>query len=164
MLCSFEVSPQRFAAGSSLPPAQGRTFGDEEESGQREGQNLAFGLRALVVDDNPDITFLFAMMLEQEGYEVARAESGASALELARREQFDLVISDIGMTEMNGYELAEELRTLPQYARVPMIAVTGFTQYDDQQRALESGFNVHLKKPVNPVAFIELVERLLRSK
>ena len=73
---------------------------------------------------------------------------------------FDVIVSDIGMPEMNGYELARRLRALPGYANVPMIAVTGFSMYKDQTQALESGFNAHLSKPVNPTTLLDLIERL----
>jgi CheY-like chemotaxis protein len=115
---------------------------------------------ALVVDDSPDITFMFGILLEQAGYDVTTENSAIDALEAARARQFDLVVSDIGMPDMNGYELARELRTLPGYETVPMVAVTGFAQYSDRDRAVESGFNMHINKPVDPEKFVELVSRL----
>ena len=93
---------------------------------------------ALVVDDVADVTEMIAMFLQHAGFKVVTAASAVAALELARRETFDVVISDIGMPGMNGYDLAEALRELPDYDRVPMIAVTGYSMYDDRARALES--------------------------
>lgn len=114
----------------------------------------------LVVDDSPDVLEMFGMMLRLSGYEVAAAASATEALEHARVMQFDVVVSDIGMPQINGYELARRLRELPGYANVPMIAVTGFTRYNDHMKALESGFNAHLSKPVNPTTLLDLIERL----
>ncbi len=116
--------------------------------------------RALVVDDAPDVTEMLAMLLRYAGYEVVAVSSAPAAFATAQSERFDVVVSDIGMPGMNGYELAEALRTLPDYHAVPLIAVTGFAMYDDRDRALESGFNAFLTKPVNPMDLIELIKRL----
>jgi CheY-like chemotaxis protein len=116
--------------------------------------------RALVVDDAPDVTEMLAILLQYAGYEVVTVYSGPQALNAARAEKFDVVVSDIGMPGMNGYELAEAVRALPDYQTTPMIAVTGFTMYEDRDRALHSGFNAFLTKPINPRDLINLVERL----
>ncbi len=116
--------------------------------------------RALVVDDAPDVTEMIALLLKYAGYEVTTVYSGTQALAAARSEQFDALISDIGMPGMNGYELAEQVRALPGYERVPMIAVTGFTMYDDRDHALTSGFNAFLTKPINPNDLVNLLAGL----
>lgn len=118
---------------------------------------------ALVVDDNPDITAMLAAVLRHAGYEVSTAHSAQDALEAALAKHFDAVISDIGMPGMNGYELARALRALPEYGAVPMVAVTGFAMYDDRDRALASGFNAFLTKPINPMDLIDLVRQLGRE-
>ena len=115
---------------------------------------------ALVVDDVADVTEMISMFLRHAGFKVATAGSAAAALELARVEAFDVVISDIGMPGMNGYELAEALRELPDYQVVPMIAVTGYSMYDDRERAIQSGFNAHLTKPIDPSALLDLIAEL----
>ena len=116
--------------------------------------------RALVVDDAPDVTEMIALLLKYAGYEVTTVYSGTQALAAVQVEQFDALISDIGMPGMNGYELAEQVRALPGYERVPMIAVTGFTMYDDRDRALSSGFNAFLTKPISPNDLINLLAGL----
>lgn len=116
--------------------------------------------RVLVVDDAPDVLEMFSIMLRLSGYEVAVAASATEALEHARSALFDVIVSDIGMPEMNGYELARRLREMPNYSNVPMIAVTGFAMYKDRSQALESGFNAHLSKPVNPTTLLDLIEKL----
>jgi CheY-like chemotaxis protein len=115
---------------------------------------------ALVVDDVADVTEMISLFLRHAGFTVATAASAAAALELARVETFDVVISDIGMPGMNGYELAEALRELPDYQVVPMIAVTGYSMYDDRERARESGFNAHLTKPIDPSTLLDLIAEL----
>ena len=104
---------------------------------------------ALVVDDNPDITNMLKAVLRLSGYNVSTAYNGSDALTTALAKHFDVIISDIGMPGMDGYELAQVLRALPQYRSVPMVAMTGFDMYDDRDRALEAGFNTHLRKPVD---------------
>jgi two-component system CheB/CheR fusion protein len=113
-----------------------------------------------VVDDAPDVTEMIALFLQHAGYETVLAYSAYEALAAARDGSFDVVVSDIGMPGMNGYELAEELRRLPDYSGVPLIAVTGFSAFDDRGRALKSGFNAHLTKPINPMSLLELIQRL----
>lgn len=116
--------------------------------------------RALVVDDAPDVTEMIAMLLRYGGYDVVTVFNATDAFDAARGEQFDVIVSDIGMPGMNGYQLAEALRALPAYKAVPLIAVTGFAMYDDRQRAFDSGFDAFLTKPINPMDLIDLVKRL----
>jgi len=117
-------------------------------------------LLALVVDDVADVTEMISLFLRHAGFKVLTADSAEAALNLARRQAFDVVISDIGMPSMNGYQLAEALRKLPDYGQVPMIAVTGYSMYDDRERALQSGFNAHLIKPIDPTALLDLITEL----
>lgn len=137
------------------PPGSSQTESDDDTVSEYQLKP-----RALVVDDSADIAFMMVMILQHAGYEAAMAVSAVEALELAQREHFDLIISDIGMPQMDGYAFAENLRALPSYATIPMIAVTGFAEYDDRDRALSAGFNTHLKKPVDVVKLLELIEGL----
>ncbi len=104
---------------------------------------------------------MIGLFLTHAGYEVTIANSARAALDLAASHSFDLVISDIGMPEMNGYELAESLRKSRNYSLTPMIAVTGYTEYDDRGRSLHAGFNAHLTKPINPSQLLDLIGELL---
>jgi len=117
--------------------------------------------RVLVVDDVADVTEMIALFLKHAGFEVATANSAQSALRLSSENHFDLIISDIGMPEMNGYDLAESLRRQEGYDAIPMIAVTGYTEYDDFGRSLAAGFNAHLTKPINPAHLLNLIGELL---
>jgi CheY-like chemotaxis protein len=123
-------------------------------------QTVRAKLRALVVDDAPDVTEMIATMMRFAGYEVATALSAVEAFDTAQREHFDVIVSDIGMPGMNGYQLAEALRALPDYAAVPLVAVTGFTMYDDRERARASGFDDFLTKPIRPSDLLDTVKRL----
>ena len=147
-----------------LPPRLFAPRGDDEtleDDADRQSQEQEFReVRVLVVDDAPDVLEMFSTMLRFSGYDVTSAASAAEALERASAMQFDIVVSDIGMPQMNGYEMARLLREMPGYTDVPMIAVTGFARYGDQTQAIESGFNAHLSKPVNPTTLLDLIERL----
>ena len=127
-----------------------------------ETSRRKFGDRrnALVVDDVADITEMLSVMLSYAGYAVVTASSAPAALEAARQHQFDVVISDIGMPEMSGYQLAVALRLLPGYESIPMVAVTGYSMFDDRERSLNAGFNAHVTKPIDPQALLELIEKL----
>jgi CheY-like chemotaxis protein len=115
---------------------------------------------ALVVDDVADVTEMLAVVLTHAGYSVVTAASAPAALNAARERQFDVVISDIGMPEMNGYQLAREMRRLPGYETVPMVAVTGYSMFDDKERSTNAGFNAHMTKPIDPRALLDLIEQL----
>lgn len=127
-----------------------------EARGARKKES-ARKLRALIIDDAPDVADMLSFMLRSSGYEVVVLFSGPAALAVAREERFDVVISDIGMPGMNGYDLAIGLRQLPAYRAVPLIAITGFSDYNDRQRALQAGFNAFLMKPVDPVSLVDLI-------
>jgi CheY-like chemotaxis protein len=116
--------------------------------------------RALVVDDVADVTEMLSVLMTHAGYDVTTASSAPDAIALAREHQFDMIISDIGMPEMNGYQLAQILRSLPGYETVPLVAVTGYSMFDDRNRSLTAGFNEHVTKPIDPRAFLELIEQL----
>jgi CheY-like chemotaxis protein len=145
---------------SQFLPSQGpdtESNSPSEDSSLRETQQ---GRRALVVDDVSDVTEMLSMLMTHAGYDVSTASSAQDAIAIARDRHFDMVISDIGMPEMNGYQLAEALRALPGYENVPMVAVTGYSMFDDRNRSLTAGFNEHVTKPIDPRAFLELIEQL----
>jgi two-component system CheB/CheR fusion protein len=119
--------------------------------------------RVLIVDDTEDITNMLRLLLTEAGYDVVIAFSAPQALAAAQNEFFDLVISDIAMPAVSGYELAAQLRALPQYKRVPLIALTGFAEYDDKGDALASGFTEFIRKPVDTEAFLKIMACLQRS-
>jgi len=144
----------RFNFGEGAPPAAASVLSGGAVA------DAANKPRALVVDDAPDVTEMLSFVLRYAGYEVVSASSATEALDAARDLSFEVIVSDIGMPEMNGYELAVRLRAFDQYRETPMIAVTGFSMYDDRDKALAAGFNAFLTKPVNPRDLVSLIERL----
>jgi CheY-like chemotaxis protein len=117
-------------------------------------------LKVLVVDDVSDSLTLCSLVLKQAGYDPVTASSAEEAIAAAKRSHFDLVLSDIGMGNMNGYELARQLREMPEYLATPLVAVTGYEEYGDHHTAFSAGFNAHLKKPYDPAKLLEIVARL----
>jgi signal transduction histidine kinase/CheY-like chemotaxis protein len=110
------------------------------------------GLRVLVVDDDTDARELIASVLTSVGALPATAASAAEALAIFAERSFDLIISDIGMPERDGYQLMRAIRALPadRGGRTPAIAVTAFARSEDRTRALLAGYQVHLAKPIEP--------------
>ncbi len=145
---------------ASKKPQKGSTSTRAKKSTKQTRARARRGT-VLVVDDVPDVTEMIGLLLKHAGYDVATAGSATAALQMARKQHFDLVISDIGMPEMNGYELAMALRDLAAYNSTPLIAVTGYSEYDDRGRAVRAGFNVHLAKPIEPTQLLSLMNELL---
>jgi two-component system CheB/CheR fusion protein len=155
------VNPNFFSRLSSQFRASDRDPSGAPSAAADSSIGVAEERRAvLVVDDVSDVTDMLSVLLTHAGYDVFAASSAHEAIAMARARQFDMVISDIGMPEMNGYELAETLRSEPGYESVPMVAVTGFSMFDDRNRSLTAGFNAHVTKPIDPRTFLDLIEQL----
>jgi CheY-like chemotaxis protein len=105
-------------------------------------------MRVLVVDDNRDAAVSLAMLLRALGNEVHTANDGLTALQAIRSFQPSLVLLDLGMPGMSGYEVAERARAMPEGKETALVALTGWGQVDDRQRTKDAGFDQHLVKPV----------------
>lgn len=114
-------------------------------------------LRVLIVDDNVDATTSIAMLLSALGNQVETAYRGEDALEAIATFRPDVALLDIGLPQMDGYELARRLRALPAGRELRIVALTGYGQPDDRRRALDAGFDDHLVKPVD----VRVLERTL---
>ncbi len=114
--------------------------------------------RVLVVDDNRDATETLALLLELWGHEVHSAFDGPSALAMAAEHRPEIVLLDIGLPGMTGYEVAQRLREVPGLERAMLVAVTGYGQREDHRRTREAGFDHHLVKPVEPEKLRELID------
>jgi CheY-like chemotaxis protein len=112
-----------------------------------------------VVDDNFDVADSLAMLLRLDGHEVEVAYSAPDTFEAVQRMRPEAVFLDIGLPQMDGYEIARRLRADPAAKRVHLIALTGYGQEHDRARAREAGFGAHLVKP----AEIEAVNQILAS-
>jgi len=118
--------------------------------------------RVLVVDDNADSADSIAAILETSGHEVEVAYSAQKALEMAVEYQPDIVLLDIGLPDMDGYEVAKHLRQTPELKEMRLIAITGYGQESDLQRSREAGFDEHMVKPVEWRKLEELLASLMK--
>ncbi len=116
--------------------------------------------RILVVDDTRAAVYILGRLLEALGQEVRTAGSAAAALNMIQQERPDVIISDIAMPKMDGYELAHHLRQMPGMEGVVLVALTGYGQDSDRKHARDSGFDYHLVKPVSLNALQELLATL----
>jgi PAS domain S-box-containing protein len=121
-------------------------------------------MAVLVVDDSEDTTAMVRQVLEMSGAAVTTATSGAEALKLASEHDFDVVLSDISMPEMDGFEFLGRLRKLPGKENLPALALTGFGRSEDVQRARHEGFFSHLTKPLDIEVLTNLLQRLPRIR
>jgi PAS domain S-box-containing protein len=119
--------------------------------------------RILVVDDNVDSAETIAMLLQISGHETLTAFDGASAIEMARKHHPDVVLLDLGLPEMSGFEVAEQLRQARGLERMVLIAMTGYGQDEDRRRTAEAGFAQHLVKPADPTTLKNAVSDALRK-
>lgn len=105
--------------------------------------------KILVVDDNPDAAELVSSLLETQGHEVATAHTPREAIGIAGRFQPDVAFLDIGLPEMDGFELAARLRSLPELRDCRLVAITGYDDAEDRRQSQRVGFEAHLVKPIS---------------
>jgi CheY-like chemotaxis protein len=123
-------------------------------------------IRILIVEDQADTLEMLDTSFRSRGYETIACSSAGEALECVVREQFDILISDIAMPDMDGLQLIRELRSRPGLATVPAIALTGYASQTDAKAAISAGFDLHLSKPIDPGDLMAAVNNLiaLRSR
>jgi CheY-like chemotaxis protein len=123
----------------------------------------AAGRSILIIEDHDDAREALRALLELEGHRVEAAASGPRGVEIARQSQPDIALVDIGLPEVDGYEVARRLRTLAP-SRPYLIALTGYGQPDDVKRAHDAGFDAHLLKPVDPDALAKVLSAVPRAR
>jgi CheY-like chemotaxis protein len=158
----FEVALP--AAASAGAPALARAAPPARFA--EEGSPRLDGVRVLIVDDVADARDLLRAALEHYAANVTTVESAPLALEQIGREVPDVLVSDIGMPEFDGYHLIARVRALPpdRGGRVPAAAITSFARMEDRLRALEAGYDEYIVKPVEPAQFVQTVAKLARGR
>lgn len=146
-------SPRYFEAS----PGAGRNAVSVDDRASRED---SLRPKILVVDDNQDAARMLSMMLKVLGNEVATAFDGIEAIERAAQFQPAVILMDLGMPRMNGYEAAKRIREAPGGSDILLVALTGWSQEEDKQRTEEAGFDHHLVKPVEPQALQSLLSQV----
>ncbi len=105
--------------------------------------------KILVAEDNPTNMKLITVALKKQGYTLLQAADGEEALEAAARNAPDLIIMDMQLPKISGWEVTRELRQMPGFGNVPIIAVTAYAMKEDKERAIEAGCNAYLPKPID---------------
>jgi len=119
--------------------------------------------RILAVDDEPNIVRLIQVNLERHGYQVETANNGAQALAKIRQNRPDLLVSDVMMPEMDGFELLASIRRDPNLMDLPVIMLTAKAQDKDVLEGYKTGADMYLTKPFNPQELLAFVKRILSS-
>jgi CheY-like chemotaxis protein len=128
----------------------------DEGPTQAETANVN-GRRILIVDDNQDAAESIAQYLQLEGHEVKSVGDGMQALACLPVFAPHIVVLDIGLPVLSGYEVAKRMRKMPAMGKALLIALTGYGQKEDQQRAMDAGFDRHFVKPTDPRVLVELI-------
>jgi CheY-like chemotaxis protein len=143
-----------------LPAAPARSRGEELEPDEAAMVPSAQCCsRILIADDNVDAASSLATLLELSGHTVRVVHDGSKALAAAAELRPDVILLDIGMPCMNGYDVCRAIRRQPWAEHTPIVAITGWGQEDDRRRAIDAGFTHHITKPVN----LAQLERLIRA-
>jgi two-component system cell cycle response regulator DivK len=119
--------------------------------------------RILIIEDNEPNLYLLTYILESSGYEVLAARDGLEGLSRAQIERPDLVLTDLQMPGIDGYEVARRLRTHPETAAIPVVAVTAYAMIGDRERALACGCVGYIEKPILPSRFRDQIAGYMRE-
>jgi len=117
--------------------------------------------KILIIDDELDVRMVIQSRLESKGYEVVSADSGEAGLAEIKKSNPELVVLDISLPGMNGYEIARALRNSTAGPRMVLIAVSGYGQEEDRRLSREAGFDHHLVKPVIPADLAKIIDALV---
>ena len=117
------------------------------------------GQTVLLVEDNEDNRIIYTTVLRHVGYDVLEALDGAQAIALARSERPDLILMDISIPEIDGWEATRILRRDPATSAIPIVALTAHALPDDREKALQMGFTAYLAKPIEPRTVVAEVQR-----
>jgi len=118
-------------------------------------------VKILYVEDDPSSLNLVSRLLSAEGYQVVTASDGLSAIEVAERERPNLILMDINISGLDGYEVTTKIRTIPELQQVPIVAVTAATLKGDRERALAAGCDGYISKPIDVDRFPEEIRDFL---
>jgi CheY-like chemotaxis protein len=118
-------------------------------------------IKILYIEDNDQNFYLVNFILSAKGYSVTRAHDGREGIDLATRERPDLILLDIQLPVMDGYETARELKKIPVVSTTPIVALTSYAMAGDREKALGAGCTGYIEKPINPKIFTEQIGHFL---
>ena len=117
--------------------------------------------KILIVEDNEQNLYLVTFLLKQNGYHVATARSGLEAIDKTIAEKPDLILMDIQLPEMNGYEATKKIKNIAEINHIPIVAVTSYAMAGDREKAMAIGCVDYIEKPFDPDSFVSEIEKYL---
>jgi len=124
---------------------------------------MTMAMKVLVVDDSQIVRNLHGFMLHGAGYEIHEAENGSDAIEQLLRTKFDLIVTDINMPQMDGYELTRKVREIDGYKETPIVIVSTESEASDKSKGFEAGANMYIVKPVKPEELVMNAQMLVQG-
>ena len=119
--------------------------------------------KILVIEDNEQNRYLVNFILEKNGYQVITARDGLEGINKAKKEKLDLILVDIRLPKLDGYEVTRRIKADERLAKIPIIALTAYAMKEDKEKALKAGCNAYISKPIIPEEFIKIVNSYLRG-
>ena len=116
--------------------------------------------KILIVEDHPDIRRLLTLSLRRLGYEILETNTGSSAVTLVLSEKPDLVLLDVSLPDLSGLEIARTIKQNPQTTQIPLVALSGYSEREIENKALEAGMAEYLLKPTETKRLVEVIEKL----
>jgi len=117
--------------------------------------------KVLIIEDNEQNLYLATFLLEKNGYEVIQAREGRTGIEIANNASLDIILVDIQLPAMDGYEVTRALRSIRNLKATPIVAVTSYAMPGDREKAIAAGCTGYIEKPINPDTFIAEIGRYL---
>jgi len=119
--------------------------------------------KILYIEDNPDNRVLVRRLLQSEGYTMLEAENASSALQVLEQTRPALILMDINMPDVDGYTLTNQIKAMPELARVPVVAITANVMRGDRERVLSAGCDGYIEKPIDVDIFLDQIARFLEA-
>ena len=117
--------------------------------------------KVLVIEDNEINLYLMCTILQKLGYQVIEAQDGFTGVELAKNENPDLILMDIQLPRMDGYEATKKIRAIEETKDIPIIAITSYAMVGDKEKILAAGCTAYIEKPIEPESFIEELKKYI---
>jgi len=120
--------------------------------------------KILIVEDNLRNMRLIELLLKDSGYTLLKATDGGEALDVAVSEQPDLILMDVQLPKLSGLEATRQLRQMPAFSRIPILAITAYAMRGDREKFIAAGFDAYLSKPINTSELREMVAEMLEQR
>jgi len=133
------------------------------DKGRTDGRYKLLKEKVMIVEDNPQNMKLLEMLLRAKSYILLKACDGQEALDMATREQPDLIVMDMQLPRMSGIEVTKRLRQMPVFSHTPIIALTAYAMRGDKERFLEAGCDAYLSKPISTRELPGIIDKMLQE-